>query len=168
MFEVANAPLSSCGKPDSWGAVVLREDGYAERVSIPSWSGQGLTHDQSKVLAYAWAAAFRHESLPAWGTRADVDRAWAKCIASERTRNEYNALLRKVIRERFGMRFSVTGGRGTGYSWTEASPSHDSEPTGPERVVLRLLNPQAQSSANISYEERKRALYRLAGHSIDE
>ena len=160
-------PVENRDGSAGWWVRVVGDDGEPTSVRVPSCAAEGNADSPERAIAYGWAAAFRADSLPAWGTAEAVHELARECNSD---RGLLVKTIKRIARERFGVTLSVRGSTGTGYGWVSASPSHDGEPTPAERIVMGFLEGHPSDSASIRPcgGARVAAICSLAGHPLPE
>jgi hypothetical protein len=165
------AEIYKCERHDGtigWGGRVLDDAGETKsQISIPSYRGDGLAESAEKVLAAAAVEAFREESVPAWGTAAEVHEL-AKLCDDDRTL--LTKTIKQIARARFGVKLNARGSRGTGYGWVHVSSSSRGKPTIAERIAISVIDGRSSGDASIRPcgGARVAVICHLAGHPLPE
>jgi hypothetical protein len=165
------AEVYQCSREDGsvgWGARVVDDAGETvSYVTLRGYHGDGLADTSDEALADAAVEAFREDSVPAWSTSAEVHELARQ---GNSDRGTFVKLVKRIARERFGVKLSVRGSRGTAYGWVHISSNDRRSPTLAERIAISTIDGRRSADASIRPcgGERLAVICRLAGHPLPE
>ena len=110
-------------------------------------------------------------NAPVWGELADVHALAEKC---EHDRTLYTKTIKRIAKQRFNVKLSARGSRGTGYSWVYIDVARDDNSAGAHALmqalhcVTRYASIQRSVTTSPCRGERFATICALAGHPTPE
>lgn len=162
--EVANARPGSGGKAFS---VRVVEGEREQQVWIPGGFGGRYAQTFADAFTHGWAAAAKVAEQQPWKTAKEVHALALECNSD---RALFTKTVKRIAKQRFGVKLGARGGRGTGYGWVKISAPK--KHTGYDLAVLRLLSGSDTAHDEHSVRpcggERVAIICRLAGYPLPE
>jgi hypothetical protein len=136
-----------------------------KRVRVPSYSGHGYAADAETAFRHAWGNAFNAGSFDAWGTAVDIHDLARRCNDD---RSLFVKTLKKIARQRFGVKLRVRAGRRKASGWVDVSTTdpNDGQALGVIKHITGYVTVTSESSIRPCGGERVAVICRLAGHPL--
>lgn len=157
MFEVTFGHGGCCEIyrcANAWGEDVWSVETLGGRTGRQSLTSEHALHEASKV-------SFVSDVFPAWGSAADVQALAREC---DDDRTLFTKTIKRIAKERFGVKLSARGGRGTGWGWVHVEAAKDGD-IGARTIVDTLCE---QGLIRPCGGERVAVICQLAGHPLPD
>ena len=140
---------------------------HRERAYVPSYDGKGYAATAEDALTYAWMAAFDPDAFDPWrGSKRESVQDLARACDSDRAL--FVKTIKRIARERFGVKLRVRGGTGTAYGWVHVRAAKDGDTAAAAVVAMLLGHRSPSASIRPCGGLRVAVICRLAGHPLPD
>lgn len=129
--------------------------------SEPSGARGRNTAHEATALAEGSRVSFDADVFAPWGTATDVH---ALALACNSDRGLFTKTIKRIAKQRFGVKVSARGSTGTGYGWVHVKAATRGD-IGAETIVSRLC---AHGTIRPCGGERVSVICQLAGHQLPD